>query len=214
MGDYKKSGGFGGKKHGGFGGGNRFGGGRPSFGRGDRDGGPRELFHATCASCGGSCDVPFRPTGERPVYCRDCFATNKPSREEFGRGDDRHAAPRPARREFAPVAPRPHVDDHRIDDIKKRLDAVNEKMDRLLRIVTAAMPDAATQEEPKRTRKPVNAAAVRDTVAAMLTDAGKVAAVDTATKTKTAKKAAAKKTPAKKPAAKKTAKKATSKKKK
>lgn len=54
-------GGYGG---GGFGGGG-FGGGaaRPA----------RELHDAVCASCGTQTQVPFKPTGERPVYCRDCF---------------------------------------------------------------------------------------------------------------------------------------------
>jgi len=35
--------------------------------------GPRELFDATCARCGKETQVPFRPTGARPVYCSDCF---------------------------------------------------------------------------------------------------------------------------------------------
>lgn len=35
--------------------------------------GPRELFDATCARCGKDTQVPFRPTGARPVYCSDCF---------------------------------------------------------------------------------------------------------------------------------------------
>src|SRR3989338_7616753 len=35
---------------------------------------PRLDMHtATCAKCGARCDVPFKPTGERPVYCSDCF---------------------------------------------------------------------------------------------------------------------------------------------
>ena len=38
-----------------------------------RDRGPRELFDATCARCGKDTQVPFRPTGARPVYCSDCF---------------------------------------------------------------------------------------------------------------------------------------------
>lgn len=32
-----------------------------------------EMHTATCAKCGNRCEVPFRPTGERPVYCSDCF---------------------------------------------------------------------------------------------------------------------------------------------
>lgn len=31
------------------------------------------MFAATCSSCGKACEVPFRPTGEKPVYCSDCF---------------------------------------------------------------------------------------------------------------------------------------------
>ena len=35
--------------------------------------GPREMFDATCARCSKETQVPFRPTGARPVYCSDCF---------------------------------------------------------------------------------------------------------------------------------------------
>ena len=35
--------------------------------------GPREMFDAMCARCGKDTQVPFRPTGARPVYCSDCF---------------------------------------------------------------------------------------------------------------------------------------------
>ncbi|HLY35787.1 MAG TPA: zinc-ribbon domain containing protein [Candidatus Limnocylindria bacterium] len=48
-----------------------------SYGNGGGGGGyaraPRELFDATCARCGKETQVPFRPTGARPVYCSDCF---------------------------------------------------------------------------------------------------------------------------------------------
>ena len=39
----------------------------------------RELYDATCASCGGNAKVPFRPREDRPVYCSDCFAKMKES---------------------------------------------------------------------------------------------------------------------------------------
>jgi CxxC-x17-CxxC domain-containing protein len=35
--------------------------------------GPREMFDAVCARCNKDTQVPFRPTGARPVYCSDCF---------------------------------------------------------------------------------------------------------------------------------------------
>jgi len=36
-------------------------------------GGTREMFSATCSQCGKEARVPFRPSGDKPVYCSDCF---------------------------------------------------------------------------------------------------------------------------------------------
>jgi len=35
---------------------------------------PREMHSITCAECGTNAMVPFRPRGDRPVYCSDCFS--------------------------------------------------------------------------------------------------------------------------------------------
>jgi CxxC-x17-CxxC domain-containing protein len=49
--------------------------------RGDRrdkfDRGPREMHKATCSECGKECEVPFKPTEGRPIYCRDCYAKRR-----------------------------------------------------------------------------------------------------------------------------------------
>jgi len=37
----------------------------------------RILYQAVCADCRKNCEVPFKPTGERPVYCKECFAQRK-----------------------------------------------------------------------------------------------------------------------------------------
>ncbi len=49
------------------------------YGGGRGYGGPREMFEAVCASCGGTARVPFQPRQDRPVYCSDCFSKNKPT---------------------------------------------------------------------------------------------------------------------------------------
>lgn len=54
--------------------GNRGGGG---FGRGGFDRGPREMHKAVCTKCGQECEVPFKPTEGKPVYCRECFMKMK-----------------------------------------------------------------------------------------------------------------------------------------
>jgi len=46
-------------------------------GGGSYDRGPREMFTATCSSCGKEASVPFRPTSGKPVYCSDCFRSQR-----------------------------------------------------------------------------------------------------------------------------------------
>lgn len=43
---------------------------------------PKEFFKATCSDCGAECDVPFKPTEGRPVYCRNCFQKHKPAQRD------------------------------------------------------------------------------------------------------------------------------------
>lgn len=47
-----------------------------------------DMFEVTCAKCGKPSKVPFRPTGNKPVYCSDCFRKNNDSRTNF---DDRNS---------------------------------------------------------------------------------------------------------------------------
>ena len=63
----KKAAGGGGRGGGGGGGGYGGGGG----------GGRREMFSAVCGDCGKATQVPFKPRGDRPVYCSDCFAKRR-----------------------------------------------------------------------------------------------------------------------------------------
>ena len=63
---------FGGRDGGRSGGGRSFGGSRGGFG-GGRDRREMPMCDAVCAKCGKNCQVPFKPTGDKPVYCSDCF---------------------------------------------------------------------------------------------------------------------------------------------
>ncbi len=53
------------KQSGGFGGGGGYGGGQ------------REMHEAVCADCGGVARVPFKPRGDKPVYCSNCFSAHR-----------------------------------------------------------------------------------------------------------------------------------------
>jgi CxxC-x17-CxxC domain-containing protein len=45
------------------------------------------MYPATCARCGQQTQVPFQPRGDRPVYCSNCFHSERttlaPSRPSF-----------------------------------------------------------------------------------------------------------------------------------
>jgi CxxC-x17-CxxC domain-containing protein len=111
------------------GGGSRFGGSgssrggdrRPSFG----DRGPVTMHPAVCSTCGKRCEVPFRPTGDKPIYCNDCFGASK------DRSGDRFP-----RKDFSSRAPmRPSFSGGNGDEVKKQLEFLGLKIDRLTKIV-------------------------------------------------------------------------------
>jgi len=136
---------FGGGNRGGSFGGNRggFGGARGGSRFGDRD---REvtMHDAVCAECKQTCQVPFRPTNERPVYCKDCFTKrggpdNKSDfksapRRDFDRRDDRRSDTRPA---FTP-----NTGD---GEVKKQLESLNFKLDKLIKLFEGGVKPVVTE---------------------------------------------------------------------
>lgn len=57
-------------------GGGEYGGSRGGYG----ERAPRQMYTATCSSCGKEAQVPFQPTSGKPVYCSDCFSQRRSSR--------------------------------------------------------------------------------------------------------------------------------------
>jgi len=41
----------------------------------------RQMFPAVCATCGKETTVPFQPSENRPVYCRECYVP--PTRNNY-----------------------------------------------------------------------------------------------------------------------------------
>lgn len=67
---------------------------RPSFGDRRSERGPVEMHRAVCDKCHKDCEVPFRPTSGKPIYCKNCFESNRESdsRRPEGRNFDRPAS--------------------------------------------------------------------------------------------------------------------------
>lgn len=60
----------------------------------DRNGEKPMMHKATCADCGKSCEIPFRPDGRRDVFCSLCF--RKDDNTEATRGGDNSEYRKPA----------------------------------------------------------------------------------------------------------------------
>lgn len=131
---------------------------------GDRGfGAPKEMYDATCANCSKATQVPFRPNGKKPVYCRDCFQRDD-SRDAGPRRDfapRRDFNDRPRRAEFpAPAAP---SDGKAIAELRKQVLEVSAKLDYLVQILEASrqseeLSAALSSVTPEAKKKPAKKA--------------------------------------------------------
>ena len=48
----------------------------------------RQMYAVVCFDCGIDTEIPFKPSGDRPVYCKDCFAKRR-----SGQGPKPNTAP-------------------------------------------------------------------------------------------------------------------------
>lgn len=98
---------------------------RAGFRSAPRESRPLEMHQATCVSCKKFCEVPFKPNGKKPVYCRDCFGTK--DAESSTRAAPSYSERTVVRTSVVPPAP----------DVKKEIMALNAKIDTLTRMVEA-----------------------------------------------------------------------------
>lgn len=159
MGNFQGGGSRGGG--GGFRGGN---GGRPSFGGkksfGGGRGGDRDvtMHKATCSECGKTCEVPFRPTGDKPVFCKDCFGAKRDAEGGAPRRDFNDRAPRksfgdkPSFRSDDRPAYKPAPNN---DDLKKSLSDISNKLERLISAVEKLSGDKAAAVQKEEVKKVV-----------------------------------------------------------
>jgi len=55
--------------------------------RGNRFGGDRTMYPAICDKCGAACSVPFKPSGDKPVYCSNCFEKTDSREGQYSKQD-------------------------------------------------------------------------------------------------------------------------------
>jgi CxxC-x17-CxxC domain-containing protein len=146
--------------------------GRERYGDRDRD---RQMHKTTCDDCGDRCEVPFKPSGDKPVRCDKCFGKGRSS----GRGGS--------------------------DQLEKQFEMLNTKLDKILKEITTTVTvdldekkskkEMKKEDKPKKTvkKKAASPVGLRPRAAKKTT---KKAAVKKPAAKKATKKVAAKKKPA------------------
>ncbi len=116
-------------------GGDRRGGGgfdRRNSNRGfNRGGGGSNMYKTTCSECGNACEVPFRPTGSKPVFCSSCF--------EKKSGGSRDRKPRFDKKES-----------DNSKEILKGIKTLNYKLDELIKVLTPVKKAVAKKPAAKK----------------------------------------------------------------
>ena len=137
-------------------------------GRSDkRDSGRRsfekQMHEVTCDKCGKRCEVPFKPTEGKPVYCSDCFEkTGNSSRygDRDSKRSDRGDYNRSGGRDSGRFSKR-DSGSNKPEQFTKEFDQLNRKLDTILKALEVSKKEQVEEvsekpvKEPKKTEKKV-----------------------------------------------------------
>ena len=101
---------------------------RRSFG--DRNSRRPLLHDAVCSKCGKDCKVPFRPSGEKPIYCSDCFE------RKGGRDNNRSGRRDFPRRNFDDRGSGSNMSDPSIPQLIEKIEILNTKLDKIIDLLS------------------------------------------------------------------------------
>lgn len=124
----------------------------------NRDRGPVAMHPAVCDQCGKACEVPFRPTEGKPIYCTICFGEKKNAGKN--KNSDRTSNDKFNKSETSNnVNSGSSFGKGNNNDLKKQVEILNVKMDRLIKAVEAMnnTKPFAIEEKKKEKVKPVQA---------------------------------------------------------
>lgn len=161
------------------------GGGNRRFG--DKGSRRLQMHQAICSDCGKECEVPFRPTGDRPVYCNDCFGKHgnkdlgRSDRKSYGRSsfDDKRMYQAICAKcgnkcevPFQPTSGKPvycnacfdkggRAGGKGDDQLKQQFELLNTKLDKILNVLVPVNSIKPSQEVKTKKKNNVSKAVVR-----------------------------------------------------
>lgn len=123
---------------------------RSSSGRrfGGRNSRHSQMYDAVCDDCGKDCRVPFKPSGDKPVYCSECFE------KRDGRSAGRSNQGSGRGRDFSNRSPgenlRNSVSDRTASRLVEEIAVLNSRLETIINLLLSADQE---QSEPKAKRK-------------------------------------------------------------
>ncbi len=151
--------------------------GKRQFGNRDRE--RPQMHEAICSDCGKRCEVPFKPTGDKPVYCSQCFSSHRGS--PISTSSERRGYERPRFQDkrmfdaicnkcgkrfelpFRPTGDKPVYCnecfdrgggsslnkniDKAVNQYKEQFDMLNAKLDRIIKALTPVVPAKEEKKE-------------------------------------------------------------------
>lgn len=139
---------------------------RPRFNDRGASRGPVTMHQAICDNCGKNCEVPFRPTSGKPIFCSNCFENKRGSeRPQFENRPMFDAVCNECGNKcqvpFQPSGDKPIYCSNCFGDKKnaggrsnetqpqnsKQLEEVNAKLDKILKILMPIASEVEKEEE-------------------------------------------------------------------
>lgn len=98
------------------------------------------MHDAVCDECGKDCQVPFRPSGDKPIYCSDCF--EQKGGRDGGRDGGRPRGGRP-------------VSDPNTGKLNANIEILNSKLDKIISLLSAKVAEEKPKLKSKDKKKKV-----------------------------------------------------------
>lgn len=118
-------------------------------------GGQSNMHKATCSDCGVACEVPFVPKGDKPVYCKACFAKHRSNNS--GKFNDRGNA------NFINKPSNQNNGGGNAGNYNAQLEQMNLKLDKILKILAPAVSEEIQAPNKKSADKTPKKAVVKST---------------------------------------------------
>ncbi|MCD8494833.1 MAG: hypothetical protein LRY46_01795 [Candidatus Pacebacteria bacterium] len=111
-------------------------------------GAPKTMYKAICSDCGSKTEVPFKPSGDRPVLCNNCFSQQRDG--DYHQNRDTRNTPKnnyhhsEKRESFTRTL---DPSEGLIKKMQRDIDALHSKIDVMMTLMSSQIKDVSTEKE-------------------------------------------------------------------